>query len=129
MQLNRGTTGAPYPTISIRCEFKMLVLVYKSLNGLAPEYLADCMKYNVAAANTRQSTREMLQVSFTTKKTFADRSFSVAGPRLWNKLPIKIRKSETVDSFKNSLKTYLFTRTYGVQCKAPLNAMAKMSAI
>jgi len=38
-----------------------------------------------------------------------DRSFSAAGPRLWNDLPPGLRRPGlTFDSFKKSLKTHLF---------------------
>ena len=41
-------------------------------------------------------------------KTFGDRAFAVAGPRVWNQLPLDIRTSATVDTFKNRLKTYFY---------------------
>ena len=41
-----------------------------------------------------------------------DRAFSVAGPKLWNQLPLSIRELSNVDSFKKSLKTYLFCLAY-----------------
>ena len=41
--------------------------------------------------------------------TRGDRAFSVMGPKLWNKLPITIKSATTVESFKATLKTHLFT--------------------
>ena len=38
----------------------------------------------------------------------ADKSFSLAVPALWNKLPISIRTSNSISSFKRCLKTHLF---------------------
>jgi len=44
-----------------------------------------------------------------THNKFGDRSFSAAGPRLWNDLPPGLqRPGLTFDSFKKSLKTHLF---------------------
>ena len=40
--------------------------------------------------------------------TVGDRAFSFAAIDLWNKLPLKLRDSKTVDTFKSDLKTYLF---------------------
>ena len=40
--------------------------------------------------------------------TYGDRSFSVAGPKLWNNLPLQIRKSSSIQSFKKELKSHLF---------------------
>ena len=45
-------------------------------------------------------------------KTYGDRAFSVAGPKLWNQLPLSIRELSSVDNFKKSLKTYLFRLAY-----------------
>ena len=50
----------------------------------------------------------LLCILYTKRKTFADRSFSVAGPRLWNGLPKTIRESPNPDCFKKHLKTYMF---------------------
>ena len=42
------------------------------------------------------------------KKSFGDRSFSVAAPTLWNTLPVSLRNTDSVLTFKSSLKKYLF---------------------
>ena len=53
-----------------------------------------------------------LIVPKTKRKPFADRSFSVAGPRQWNNLPDYIKRSPSVEQFKNKLKMYLFRRAF-----------------
>ena len=40
--------------------------------------------------------------------TYGDRAFSVIAAGEWNKLPMQIRSSKSVPSFKSQLKTYLF---------------------
>jgi len=41
---------------------------------------------------------------------FSDRSFSAAGPQVWNGLPSELQAPDlTFDRFKRGLKTYLFT--------------------
>ena len=52
------------------------------------------------------------RIPFTKSKTFADRSFSVAGPRIWNGLPVDLQCSATADSFKAKLKTFLLLKYY-----------------
>ena len=47
------------------------------------------------------------------KRTFADRSFSVMGPILWNQLPNYLKQSTIVNEFKKNLKTFIFTQEYG----------------
>ena len=41
-------------------------------------------------------------------RTYGDRSFAVYAPRLWNSLPLSIRRSSSVNIFNSILKTYLF---------------------
>ena len=36
------------------------------------------------------------------------------GPCIWNSLPLDIRKSSSLDVFKNHLKTFLFSQSYDV---------------
>jgi len=41
--------------------------------------------------------------------TFGDRSFAVAGPRVWNSLPVHLRDDDiTYGSFRRELKNFLF---------------------
>ncbi len=37
---------------------------------------------------------------------FGDRAFSVAAPKQWNALPVAVRSSPTLDTFKSRLKTH-----------------------
>ena len=61
---------------------------------------------------SHQDNSVLYRIPFTKAKTFADRSFSVAGLRIWNGLPIDVQQSGTVDSFKPKLKTLLFRKCY-----------------
>ena len=86
-----------------------MLLTYKALNGLAPDYIKDLLKYNDSRRTLRSSNNRLLDEPRANLKTYGERAFSVAAPRLWNKLPLKIRllSSETV--FKANLKTYLLS--------------------
>ena len=98
--------------IHVRSKFKLLVMVFKCLNNLTPSYLS---KLHVKRPNnyrTRASESYMLEVPFTKHKTFADRSFSIAGPQLWNDLPVYIKQSCDLETFKKNLKTHLFSNTF-----------------
>ena len=97
--------------IKFRIQFKILLLVYKCLNGLAALYLMELLELKSTTSRLGLGStcdRTLLCIPFTKRKTFADRSFSVAGARLWNGLPITIRESPNPDCFKKQLKTYLF---------------------
>ena len=45
-------------------------------------------------------------------KTYGGGAFSVAAPRLWNKLPLQIGFSSSEAVFKANLNTYLFKRAF-----------------
>jgi len=48
--------------------------------------------------------------------TYGRRAFSVAGPAVWNSLPEDMRDPEcSVDSYRQSLKTFLFLQYWCVQ--------------
>ena len=42
------------------------------------------------------------------RQTFATRSFAVYGPSLWNSIPDNIKRSPTLELFKNRVKTLLY---------------------
>ena len=101
--------------IRARVEYKAILLVHKSLKDHAPGYLRNMFTINpISNRGLRSSLRtNRLIVPFTRHRTFADRSLSVEGPRLWNNLPDDMRSLQDTDQFKNRLKTLLFNKYYG----------------
>ena len=93
-----------------RCCFKILLFVYKILHNQAPAYLSDLITVRVPKRLTRSAFTPVLEPANWEQKHFGYRSFSNAAPTLWNALPIEIRLSPSVASFKTSLKTYLFRK-------------------
>ena len=53
----------------------------------------------------RSSNNRLLDEPRANLKTYDERAFSVAAPRLWNKLPLQIRLSSSEAVFKANLKT------------------------
>ena len=96
--------------IRSRIDFKIAVLVYKCLHGKAPEYLQNLLITFIPKKEglILGTIIERLIVPRTEKKTFADRAFSVVGPKLWNNLPNNVKTQKDVGHFKKSLKTHLF---------------------
>ena len=99
--------------IEYRIQFKMLLLVYKSLHGKGPAYLASMLEPYRPSLNLRSKAQLRLRVPLVHKK-YGDRAFSVAGPKLWNALPMSLKTCSSVNSFKKNLKTYLFKQAYKV---------------
>jgi len=91
-----------------RIKFKTLVLVYKAMNKQAPEYLNELINIHVPRRALRSGENNLLSVPFTKSSVIQNCAFSVAGPRLWNSLPINLRAAASLSVFKASLKTHLF---------------------
>jgi hypothetical protein len=78
-----------------RIEYKLCLLVHKSLNDHAPEYLKNLLTPLSSlrdGRSLRSATHGDLLVPRTRLKT-ADRAFEVYGPQAWNRLPIEIRST------------------------------------
>ena len=96
--------------IKQRIKFKILLTVYKCLNGRGPAYLSELLSpYTNSKSRHRLRSSEFSHLDVPRSITkFGDRSFCVCGPKLWNALPARIRNSASVSSFRKSLKTFLF---------------------
>ena len=97
--------------VRMRITYKVAMLVYKCLRGLAPPYLAEFCR-PVSTVSGRQHLRSAAAgVLFVprTKTAIGRRSFSVCGPVTWNSLPTELRLLElSAASFAKRLKSYLF---------------------
>ena len=98
--------------VSFRIDFKVLLLVFKSLNGLGPSYLSHLLLPYEPSRALRSSGSGLLIVPKVRSKTYGEASFQYYGPRLWNSLPEDLRAAPTVHIFKSKLKTYLFTLAF-----------------
>ena len=93
-----------------RVRFKLACVMYKSLSGQAPQYLADDVQL-LADSGRRllRSANYRTCVVPRTQNSFGDRDFSVARPRIWNDLPPELRHFDnSFGQFRNMLKSYLF---------------------
>ena len=94
-----------------RIEFKLLTIVFKCVNNLAPEYLQDFL---VVSRNTiwqSAKTKKIHMVNFRTQKLL-NYSFPYAAAKLCNDLPISLRVCENYDAFKANLKSHLFKHSF-----------------
>ena len=93
-----------------RIQFKILIIAFKCLYGLAPMYLSELVNRSTRTRYNLRSANSLLLVpaSAKSKITLGDRSFKAAAPKLWNKLPSDLRNLSNLSAFKSQLKTYLF---------------------
>ena len=95
--------------VDCRIDYKVLLLVFKALNDLAPSYLSDLIHLYVPSRQLRSSAdTRVLRLPPVRLSSAGQRSFNYQAPALWNNLPYSLRHSDSVASFKSSLKTHLF---------------------
>ena len=99
--------------IKSRIEYKVLTIVFKCKHGMAPKYLQDLLHPREhQRQGLKSNDKQLFRIPPTTRRTFADRSFSVKGPKLWNDLPNHIQTITSYSIFKKQLKTHLFNMFY-----------------
>ena len=85
---------------------QILCMAFNHHTGTLPMYLQDLLIPASTAwprvCSERDTSR--LAVPFTESKTFADRSFSCYGHRLWNTLPESLRSHTDIKEFEKRLK-------------------------
>ncbi len=92
--------------VCFRIDFKVLLITYKALKGLTPQYISDLLSPYDPARVLRSSGRGLLSVPDSRLKTKEDRAFEIRAPRLWNTLPEEIRQARSVAFFKSKHKAY-----------------------
>ena len=98
--------------VHFRVHFKILLFVFKSLNGLAPPYLSELLHPYAATRSLRSANQLLLEIPRTRRKLRGDRTFSVAAPTVWNKLPLHIRQAPSLSIFKTRLKTHFYSLAF-----------------
>ena len=66
--------------VEYRFIYKILLLVYKAINGLSPSFIANLLSFCSSSYSLRSSSNKLLQVPRSKLKSYGDRRFSIAGP-------------------------------------------------
>lgn len=93
-------------------DFKLLLLIFESIHGLVSPNLSELLSLHIPVRALRSLNQCLLDYLRTNLKTSGDTVFAEAGPKLWNSLPLEIRKATSVESFKTSLKTHHFALAF-----------------
>ncbi|XP_061185217.1 uncharacterized protein LOC133193275 [Saccostrea echinata] len=96
-------------TIYELIDFHKYVLLYKTLHGMAPDYLRDSFEF-ISSNNyvLRSETNYDLRLPKYRTSQFKN-SFHYSGVHLWNKLPLYIRFSQTVNTFRKNVEKFIIT--------------------
>ncbi|XP_032375874.1 uncharacterized protein LOC116692015 [Etheostoma spectabile] len=98
--------------VHFRVHFKILLITFKALNGLAPSYLIQLLNRYTPSRSLRSADQLLLVVPGSKRKLRGDRAFSVCAPKLWNALPLTIRQASSIPIFKTLLKTHFYTLAF-----------------
>ena len=102
---NRLIRQLDWKDLSAQFQIQKSIMVYKSLNGLVPEYLSS--KF-VKRNETRYSLRDSVNKLFVPfpRTNFMKNSFSYSGAVLWNSLPCHVREAESLSQFKRLVNVH-----------------------
>jgi len=98
--------------IRFRIEFKILLITFEILHGLAPSYLSSLISLRRPSRHNIRNSNDNLLLryrSFISKASLGDRSFACAALKFWNALPFDVRCAKSDEVFKFKLKTHLFS--------------------
>ena len=84
------------------------LFINHSINGLCPQYLMELLEHRKSTQSLRSNSQDLLMQPTCKTKTYGDRAFSICAPKLWNTVPLEIRRSSTLLLFKkNSRLSFL----------------------
>ena len=90
-----------------RIDFKITVLTYKLLSTGQPSYLACKITPYVTGRRLRSSESGTLTVP-RIKTAIGSRAFRSEAQSVWNLIPVDIRTTPSLESFRIKLKTHYF---------------------
>ena len=88
--------------IRSRITFKVATSCYNAYRISQPIYLLDTLEQYVSCRGQRSAEMDLLTVPTPRTKT-AERRFSSAAPTVWNGLPLVIRNSDNIGTFKSHI--------------------------
>ena len=90
-------------------QIQKAVMVYKSVNGLAPDYLRKKFVDRSSVSNySLRDTESKLAIPFP-RTNFLKNSFSYSGAVLWNSLPVELRQARTLNNFRSGCSSFFST--------------------
>ena len=73
---------------------------------MSPQYTAEIFHPSSSVHNTRRATQK-LDLPFR-KSCIGQKTLSYIGPKIWNNLPVQIKLSKSVNTFKHDIKKSFF---------------------
>ena len=92
-------------SMRVRQMQNLCIEIYKTLSNLNPEYMQELFERNSSSYATRRPND--LKVPRINQTTFGSRSIKFEGARLWNHLPEKIKSADSLNIFKNLIRSWM----------------------
>ena len=83
-------------------QIERATMVFKALQGLAPEYLCSKLVHRDSGYCLRDSVNKVSVPQ--PRKNYCKNSFSYSGAFLWNSLALELRKAESLNKFRRLIK-------------------------
>jgi len=100
-------------SFSDRCKYHTSILIYKTLNNMAPSYMTDIISFSKNDHYSLWSVKHNdLVLKKKPKTQFFKDSFPYYSISMWNKIPCNIRNSSSIQSFKSQYRKYLFNNNW-----------------
>lgn len=97
--------------VEFRIKFKLACLTYKSLSTGTPPYLQSLLTPYIPPRCLRSSNMGLL-VEPRCRTVMGSRAFHASAPKEWNLLPLSLRCSNSLPTFKKRLKTHYFSLAF-----------------
>ena len=92
----------------------LAIELYKSINGMNPEYINQLFKPRISKYNFRNDCK-LEQKKFNTYK-YGYFSLQYFGSKLWNILPMNVKESESLMIFRSRLRGYFHSVNFNQGC-------------
>ena len=105
--ISQGRRSLRWLDVTEKILFNDLVLAYKCVNGLAPDYLRKYfVKRSVVHNKNTRGCKNL--VTPRCRLSMGQRAFYFRAPREWNGLPDNIKNTKEIDIFKRKLFNNMF---------------------
>ena len=88
--------------VAQRIQYKVLLYVYKAVNGQALLYIAELLRPSTPTRRLRSADMSLLVEPEYRLKSYGGRAFEISAPRMWNALPERCRFAKSIDIFKRT---------------------------
>ena len=92
-------------TFRCRCEYHTSVMIYKSLNNLTPNYIAQLITLSKISNYSLRSTTRKDIAHLNHRTMYFKHTFGYSGMIVWNTIPVNMKALTSLASFKNNYKS------------------------